>query len=172
MSIKIRRAGLDDAPSIAKVHVAAWNAAYLGLSDGAARARRSVEIREDQWRRGLAWPEERGFLVWVAEDEGQIVGFITAGPSEDAQAARDVGEVFTLYLEPSRIGQGVGRALMLESLDELKRRGFKEVILWVLADNSRARRFYEAAGLTWDGTERVKEKNGWKHRDVRYRRPV
>ena len=172
MSIKIRRAGLDDATSIAKVHVAAWKAAYEGLFDGAAMARRSVQIRADQWHRGLAWPEERGFLVWVAENEGQIVGFISAGPSEDSQAPSDVGEIFTLYLEPTCIGQGFGRALMLESLDELKRRGFKEVILWVLADNSRARRFYEAAGLTWDGTERIKEKNGWKHRDVRYRRPV
>jgi len=172
MSIKIRRAGLDDALSIAKVHVAAWRAAYEGLFDGAAIARRSVEIREDQWRRGLAWPEERGLLVWVAEDEGQIVGFISAGPGEDATAPSAVGEVYTLYLEPSRIGQGVGRALMLESLDELKRRGFTEAILWVLADNTRARRFYEAAGLSWDGTERIKDRNGWKHRDVRYRRSL
>jgi len=172
MGIKIRRAGTDDALSIATVHVAAWKAAYEGKYDGAALARRSVDIREDQWRRGLGWSEERGFLVWVAEEGDRVIGFVSAGASEDPELPPGIGEIYTLYLDPEWIGRGVGRALMTEALDELRRKGFGEAILWVLADNARARRFYEAAGLRWDGTERIKDKNGWKHHDVRYRRSL
>jgi len=44
------------------------------------------------------------------------------------------------------IGIGVGRALFAHAVDELLSRGYGPLTLWVLEDNVRAQRFYEAAG--------------------------
>jgi RimJ/RimL family protein N-acetyltransferase len=43
-------------------------------------------------------------------------------------------------------------------------------VLWVLPANARARRFYERAGWTCDGTERTVDALGLTVPEVRYRR--
>jgi len=73
--------------------------------------------------------------VVVAEQEGRVVGFV-------ALAERNFVE--HLYVDPGRLGEGIGSAL----LEDAKRRmpaGFR---LWVFQQNERARRFYENRGLT------------------------
>ena len=46
------------------------------------------------------------------------------------------------------MGKGYGSALLECALDELGRLGFRQVLLWVLEDNMRARAFYEKCGFT------------------------
>ncbi|HEY2802789.1 MAG TPA: GNAT family N-acetyltransferase, partial [Actinomycetota bacterium] len=46
---------------------------------------------------------------------------------------------------------GVGRALMSAAIEFAQNSGYRELTLWVLERNDRARRFYEAAGLRPDG---------------------
>ncbi len=50
--------------------------------------------------------------------------------------------------------------------------GYTDVILWVLEDNPRARRFYEAAGWTLDGTRRPIEIFGIEVPEVRYQKKL
>jgi ribosomal protein S18 acetylase RimI-like enzyme len=66
-----------------------------------------------------------------------------------------VGELYALYLLPAWWSVGVGRALMTSVLDSLRGDRYRRVVLWVLADNARARRFYERAGFTLDGGTNV-----------------
>lgn len=54
-------------------------------------------------------------------------------------------------------GTGRGRALLAAAEERLRGDGFDEAVLWVLAGNDRARRFYEAAGWAHDGSVRVDE---------------
>ena len=42
----------------------------------------------------------------------------------------------------------------------LKQIGQQRVSLWAFKDNTRARRFYEKHGFSWDGTERISEFDG------------
>ena len=170
--MRIRRARPEDASGIAAVHVAAWHEAYRGLFSDAAIASRSLAIREAQWQRQLARPEDKAPQIWVAEEEGRLVGFISAGRCLDQNAAPRLGEVYTLYLEPAQIGRGVGRALMDEALQGLRQRGFSEAVLWVLDRNERAQRFYRAAGFEWDGGERWEDELEDRHRDLRYHRTL
>ena len=74
------------------------------------------------------------------------------GPSEDADAGERTGELYAIYLDPDRIGTGPGRRLSEHAVEDLRSRGFDTATLWVLETNERARRFYEAAGWTHDGT--------------------
>ena len=76
---------------------------------------------------------------------------VGAGPLTPAGRTGEVGELYALYLLPTWWSAGVGRALMTSVLDALRGGRCRRVVLWVLADNARARRFYERAGFTVDG---------------------
>ncbi|MFI6120860.1 GNAT family N-acetyltransferase [Streptomyces sp. NPDC051064] len=50
--------------------------------------------------------------------------------------------------------------------------GFARMSLWVLKENTRARRFYERAGFRPDGTEETFEAGGAVIPELRYVRPL
>jgi len=59
---------------------------------------------------------------------------------------------------------------MERAVAALSAAGYHEAVLWVLADNGRTRRFYEAAGWAADGAEQAVPGLGLP--EVRYRRRV
>jgi GNAT superfamily N-acetyltransferase len=101
----------------------------------------------------------------VAEVEGEIIGFVSVGAARDDDAE---GELYAIYVHPEHWGTGTGRALMEAGEDELWRLGHQQVVLWVLDDNPRARRFYEIAGWSADGKAQEVEMFGFHLREVRY----
>ena len=166
--MRIREAEPTDAQVIASIHVRAWQDAYRGqLSDEYLEGLR-VEDRVGMQRRMLAEPRE-GWTTWVALDDDAVVGFAVTGPSEDADADDRTGEVYAIYLEPDRVGTGVGRSLFEHALGDLRSRGFKQATLWVLETNERARRFYERAGWKTDGTTTSERVDCEMRPTVRYR---
>jgi GNAT superfamily N-acetyltransferase len=107
----------------------------------------------------------------VADRDGELLGHTTFGTSRDPDVGPDVGEVRAFFVSPATWRQGVGRALMAGALDGLAEMGFAQATLWSFADNARANAFYEAHGLTRDGTPRRQEQ--WAELlEVRYRRDL
>ena len=156
--MQVRRAQPKDAAAIAKVHVAAWQAAYKGLLPDTFLASLSIEERERGWQQTLRYPER---AVFVAEQEGETVGFASFGKCRDADKDSDTtAELMTIYALPEVWGQGIGRALWQAVLKAMLEEGFLETTLWVLEGNDRALRFYKAAGFTLDGTQKTEEWNG------------
>jgi ribosomal protein S18 acetylase RimI-like enzyme len=151
MEVRIREATPKDARAIATIHVDAWRDAYRGQLTDDYLDGLSVEDRLEQHRRSLEEPSS-GWATWVAQDGDAIVGFAVTGPSEDADADPKTGEVYAIYLEPTRVGTGVGRTLFEHAVGDLRHRGFATATLWVLETNERARRFYETLGWKPDGT--------------------
>jgi GNAT superfamily N-acetyltransferase len=148
---RIRPATIDDARAIAEVHVASWRATYRGLLPDAYLDRLSVDEREAQRREVLRDPSgEWGTLV--AEEDGRVIGFAAYGPSRDDDAPPGTGEIPAIYLAPEVVGTGVGRDLFEQVNVALRDAGFTRATLWVLEVNERARRFYERAGWSWDGS--------------------
>jgi ribosomal protein S18 acetylase RimI-like enzyme len=98
-----------------------------------------------------------------------VVGFAVTGPSEDADADQRTGEVYAIYLEPDRVGTGVGRELFQHAIGDLRDRGFSAVTLWVLETNELARRFFERAGWRFDGTTTSERVDCEMRPTVRYR---
>ena len=106
----------------------------------------------------------------VAERSADVIGFASVGPSRDPDADDDVGEVYAVYVVPAEWSRGVGRRLLSESADAMRGVGFREATLWVLDDNARARRVYEAAGWAADGAEKEDTVlGGVRVTEVRYR---
>jgi len=161
---KIRPATVGDAEAIAQVHVESWRVGYRGLLADELLARLSVAERESMWRRRLNGEDERHHdrRVDVAVDrDGTIVGFAVTGPSQEQDGpAPSVGEVYAMYVHPDHWSLGVGQALMRSVIDHLAASGLTAALLWVLASNTRARRFYEGTGWTWDGRTKTKRLGG------------
>jgi GNAT superfamily N-acetyltransferase len=103
----------------------------------------SVVVRED----ADAFAKEYfapGGGVWLAEDEGTIVGCIAL---RQLTSQPDCGEVKRLYVRPSHRGRGLADAL-LEALEEYAREsGFVWLYLDTAADMKAAARFYERKGF-------------------------
>jgi GNAT superfamily N-acetyltransferase len=87
----------------------------------------------EQHRRFISEIVPRDHEIWVAEEEGRVVGLAAIG-------ATTLGH---LYVHPDAHGRGVGTAL-LEKTKELRPDGFT---LWTFPLNESACRFYERHGL-------------------------
>jgi GNAT superfamily N-acetyltransferase len=94
---------------------------------------------------------------------------VALGPCRDEGAA-GLGEVEALYVLPGRWRSGIGSALLSVAERRLVDRGFTEAALWVLAENQRGRRFYEATGWRPDGGVKTLEIGGRPLDEVRYRK--
>ena len=167
-SVQIRLATLADAPALAAVHIRSWQWAYRGqLSDEYLdRMSESLDQRIEARRTELANlpPAARW---WVAEQDGQLVGFAMTEPSRDADAPTLTGEVRAIYLAYAAAGKGIGRALFAHAVADLRQRGYRQATLWVLESNARARRFYEAASFAPDGARKTEERPGALLHEVR-----
>lgn len=155
--LTIRREEPDDAEAVARTHVHGWQAGYAGIIPDEVLARLNPAAWA-QRRRDLGTADpEHPFTTLLAEVDGAVVGFTTFGPYRNNQDRGDLdpryGEILAMYLEPAHWGTGTGRALFTAARGGLAERGWTRYRLWVLADNARARRFYERAGLSPDGAE-------------------
>jgi ribosomal protein S18 acetylase RimI-like enzyme len=108
----------------------------------------------------------------VAEEAGLVVGFVTFGPSEDEPLDPGTGQVYAIYVDPTHWGHGYGRTLFTSAVRGLKGAGFKDAMLWVLATNDRAKRFYEIAGWRPDGGIKLEERGQALLNEVRYSRVI
>jgi ribosomal protein S18 acetylase RimI-like enzyme len=160
----IRPAVPDDAAAIISVRIASWNAAYAAHLPADAWADYDV----DAATRRLAQTIETGpTRVLVAADDNAIVGFTMFGAARDDDVPDGTSEVYSIYVHPDGWSTGAGRALMSQTLAALDG---NLVVLWVLEDNHRARRFYEFAGFVADGSRKQAEMPGGPIPEVRYRR--
>jgi GNAT superfamily N-acetyltransferase len=159
--VTVRRARPADARPIAEVHVRTWQAAYRHAFSAELLDELSVDEREAGWRRRL----EEGYVMWVAETATTIAGFAAVGPS---RSERDAGELYAIYVLPEAWGSGAARELMGSAREWFAQEGYATAMLWVLADNPRARRFYEREGWRAEGT-RIDTVHGTEVEEALYR---
>ncbi len=176
----IRDAVADDASEIATVHVRSWKVAYPGLIPQSYLDALTPQSRLGSWQERLSSVPDvgSGTLVLVVDHdanahpqcsgdrEAEILGFTSYGPAEDDAA---VGEIYTLYLDPSVWGGGWGERLLDAAISRLAAAGMSQASLWVLGTNERARRFYERLGWKPDGTTKLHDWKAFTATDVRYR---
>jgi GNAT superfamily N-acetyltransferase len=140
--LNIRAALLEDAPSIARVHVASWRAAYRGIVSQAYLDSLDEAQFTERWQHWIA--TEISATFYVAEAEGVLCGFASAGPIRKTISFYD-GELYAIYLLPEIQRRGIGRALFASSAAALTSRGLKHMLIWTLRDNP-STGFYERLG--------------------------
>ncbi|NOY24450.1 MAG: GNAT family N-acetyltransferase [Oligoflexia bacterium] len=152
---------------MATVHVESWRASYAELLSQRAILSRTVETRTRQWTEWLVRPAGR--TIMVVEHGGRVVGFAAAGPSRDPDAGAMVAELYSLYLAPGSLGQGLGRMLWNALPDQLAAGGYREASLWVAVANRKARQFYIRCGFRSDGGEKLDTIEDTELAEIRYR---
>lgn len=154
--VVIRRAGLSDATGMAKVHIDTWRTTYRGLIPDDFLNDLSYQKQQAQWERLLGTPDDPRFAL-VAETPGtagehsSVIGFAVGGPRRSTDLDVD-GELYAIYVLDERQGRGLGRLLFRSVAGELRARGYRSMLVWVLAGNP-FRSFYEAMGGTYLRTQ-------------------
>jgi ribosomal protein S18 acetylase RimI-like enzyme len=162
----VRRAEPTDALAVATVHVRSWQVGYRGLLPDHVLDRLRPEDRTSHYTFGRDVDDPTTVL---ALEDDVVVGFATFGASRDG-GADDAGELLALYVDPAWWNRGVGRHLISTVRDRLSERGFGSALLWVLAGNERAQRFYRADGWRTEGSRRRHPVWGIEVDEIRYRR--
>ena len=119
--MQVRRAGPGDAEAIAAAYIPSFESLTFLPMLHSHDEHRAYVLR-------LVADQE----VWVAEDEGGIVGV----------GALTSDMLSHLYVHPDAQGRGAGSAL----LDRAKERRPAGFTFWVFQANEHARRFYESRG--------------------------
>lgn len=144
-----------DARRLAEIHIGSWQAAYAGLlpSDFLAGLSREVEVRTERWEQALSGNASDRMVLVAESADGNVVGFIHAGPSRDEDLGQTAGELYSMYLDPAAFRTGYGTRLHAELVARMRQAGFPQLALWVMAGNRGGRTFYERMGWKYDGTE-------------------
>jgi GNAT superfamily N-acetyltransferase len=169
MSIEVREANLEDAEAIATVHVATWQAAYIGIIPEHFLNELTVAGRTAGWQKALGNGRIR---VLLAHTGHVLVGWIAFGRSRDEDKDSQWAEVEAFYVLPSWWGKGVGRRLSDAVKMQLRDAGYKHVALWVLAENYRAIAAYRKLGFVHDGSSKSTQIGGASLVELRYHRAL
>jgi GNAT superfamily N-acetyltransferase len=123
----IRAARVDDIPAMHRVRLA---------------------VRENRLASAIAEADyvpaiERTGRGWVAEENGEIVGFAVGNAI--------TGNIWALFVDPRFEGRGHGRQLHDAMVEWLFAQGLRQLNLGT-EPGTRAQRFYERAGWSFTGT--------------------
>lgn len=142
MSIQVRVAAVDDAPTIERIARETWADTYTGLIPENVqtrfldRAYASESLRESI-RRPESW-------FFVAERDGEVIGFAEYAPRSEEKV-----DLLRMYVLPAEQRAGAGAALLAAGLDAIRDAGgdYTTVIAGVEVGNEKAIRFYEKHGF-------------------------
>lgn len=140
--LAFRTAGPDDAGTLTDLEWAATSTALAHVF-GTERPYPVDDVRA-RWTVVLADP---GVTVLLGYDGDEPVGYVAV----DSVELRHFG------VHPQRFGTGVADLMHAEAIERMVATGVPVARLWVLAENRRARRFYERHGWHVDGRETASE---------------
>jgi ribosomal protein S18 acetylase RimI-like enzyme len=148
---EIREAILEEAEAIASIHVKSWQIAYRGILEQSFLDNLNLEDNINRRKKTLS--DGQGIHLVVTYN-GTIIGFSDGNEARLEKLTQNglkklngkIGEIKTLYIVQEYQARGIGKALFQEMIQRLKRNGFSPIILWVLADNVKAIKFYKAQG--------------------------
>ena len=138
---EVRFATQKEAAEVANLHLIASRAAYAGQVPEAHWDATPMAKRVSFWKEAIEYGEPQ---VLVALEGGSIVGF---DRSRDPKSKNTTGEIWAIYADPDRLGEGVGLALWDAAREGLLEEDCTDVTIWVPLLNERTVRFHELAGF-------------------------
>ena len=90
-------------------------------------------------------PNQKDYLVAVAEDEGRVAGYVLYGPVPLTEGTFDL---YWIATDPAVQGKGVGRRLMAHAESDARALGARMMCLETSSQGgyARTRNFYDRAG--------------------------
>lgn len=148
----------DNLLEISNIYESSWKFAYKGIIP---------QDYLDSIPKGRWANRREGMNNLVLIENGIIIGTASFCKSR-WEKYNDYGEIVSIYFLPDYMGKGYGNHLIKKCIEELKSLGFKKLLLWVLEDNLRARKFYEKNGFVCSGEYLSDNIGGKDLREVMY----
>jgi GNAT superfamily N-acetyltransferase len=108
----------------------------------------------DEPEAGYAWflgtqMQDPEVCVFVAELDGQVVGYVYAGlePMSWKELREPAGFIHDVVVSETHRGHGVGEALVQRASDWLREHGAPRVLLWTAQRNAAAQRLFLRLGF-------------------------
>ena len=142
--IQIKPAARDELYEIAAFLHDSWKAEYRGIVRDDFLDSMTIEKRHQ----GLqSWFDDEIKSYLMMHCCGKLIGAAVFGKSF-TDGYPDDGEISAIYLRHDYIGKGYGHKLFTKIEEALIAKGYRYLVLDVLADNSRAVKFYKNHGYT------------------------
>ena len=151
----------DDRGVISRIYEESWKYAYKGIVPQAYLD----SIPAGQWASKL---DQEGVGSLVVVEDGKLIGTSSYCKSRWAEFG-ECGEIISIYFLPQYMGRGYGRKLLCAAVSKLRELGFKDIFLWVLKENERARTFYARCGFIATEHDMEHEIGGEMLREIQYR---
>lgn len=148
----IRKANVDDAKGIAKVHVDSWKSTYKEIIPKEYLDNLSYEKRTKLWEINIG--EKENFVVTAVDTDGKVIGFADAWKRNRNTEDKTI-DLTSIYLLESYQGKGIGKQLLKEVFKHFKDQGYEKVFVDVLEDNP-TKLFYEYYGAELVETVKIK----------------
>ena len=136
MDWTLRDAALEDAESLAELHVATFRETHGGGPP--------VSVRRGQWAELLARADPRDFTIVVQEAGGSLVAFARGTPHDGGVPGYE-GVLNKIYVLRRAHRRGIGRRLVCAVAQRFLGQGVGSMLLFGDA-RSRANGFYERMG--------------------------
>lgn len=143
MNLTIRRATLDDIPTLRTLHA--------DLHKDNAKYDTFLDLNWPMDHKGLVYftkiIEEDASVLFIAEVEGLAVGYLAGGHKEMNYRMTSVSEIFSMTVSPQFQSNGIGERLVSEFRTWARDHGFAKVYVNVYFANERGIKFYKKCGL-------------------------
>ena len=152
-TLSIREATTADANAIAHVEIQTWQTAYQGFL-----SKQQIDHFNLSDETALLFQllQDTQSVCHVAELNHSMIGFSLSSPCHDFDKTQNqTGEIKAMYVLPDYWFQGYGSTLIYTALSSLRKRGFREVVLWTLKNNEGAQQFYQKHRFLADGMSKL-----------------
>lgn len=129
----------DDLLEISDIYEKSWKYAYRDIIPQSYLD----SIPAGRWASSI---NKNGINNLVLIANGLMIGTASFCKSRWEQYSK-YGEIVSIYFLPEYMGKGYGQHLLKRCIYELNKIGYDNILLWVLEENKRARRFYEKNGF-------------------------
>ncbi len=150
----------DNLLEISNIYERSWKFAYKDIIP----QNYLDSIPEGCWANSIA---KEGMTNLVLIKNGIAIGTASFCKSRWKQY-NDYGEIVSIYFLPDYMGKGYGTHLLKKCIEDLKALGYDKILLWVLEDNLRARKFYEKNGFVCSFVYLTDNIGGKELREVMY----
>lgn len=153
----------DSLTELSNVYQQSWNHAYRNIMPQSYLD----SIPSGHWADNV---RQEGIHTLIMRQGNSIIGTASFCQSR-WEKYPGYGEIISIYFLPEYMGKGYGKQLIGKAVDELRRKGFTELLLWVLEENQAARKFYEACGFSYCGERKREDIGGESLTELMYQFP-
>lgn len=151
MILDIKKADTTRVCEISKVINETWRDCYKGwISAEDLQHYTDMSYRERSTLEGMSnWRE-----YYVMSCDKEIVAICGVEQSRERDLRDGYCTILQLYVLPEYQKIGLGKKLLSHTLREMRKKGYKNALLWTQVINAPARRFYEKIGFVSGITEK------------------